>query len=294
MANDFPHPDGDLLNEDTYEKKGYLKDNFRVFHLKDCEQKEYSFHYHDFAKILVLLSGDVHYTIEGRTYPLAPYDIVLVDAGQLHRPIVHSDSPYERIILYVSPDYLSSFKSNGYDLSLCFQKAREEHTNVLRISSVERSLLYDCCRRLSASLNDNDYAHDLQHSLLFLEFLIQLNRAVIHNRIQYLEMKSSNTKILSILDFIGTHLTEDLTPDSIAAAFYINKYYLMHLFKSETGYTLSSYITNKRLLLARELLEKGIPATQVCYDCGFKNYSTFSRAYKKCFQSTPRNLMRSR
>lgn len=282
----------DISHETDYEKKGYLNDDFRVFHLKDSEKKEYSFHYHDFAKILVLLSGDVSYTIEGRTYPLSPYDIVLVDAGQIHRPIVHSDSPYERIILYVSPAYLDSLKQKSCDLSLCFLKARQEHTNVLRIASFERSLLYDCCRRLSASLKDTDYAHSLLHSLLFLEFLIQLNRAVIHNQIKYLEMNSSNAKILAILDFISAHLTEELTPDTIANTFYLSKYYLMHLFKAETGYTLNSYITNKRLLLARELLQKGIPATQVCYDCGFKNYSTFSRAYKKCFQDIPRNLMR--
>lgn len=276
--------------ENSYEKKGYLNDNFRIFHLTDRNQREYDFHYHDFAKILILISGDVSYTIEGRTYRLAPYDVVLVDAGQLHRPIVHTASAYERIILYVSPAYLAFLKREHYDLSLCFQKAKEEQTNVLRISSFERSLLYESCRRLSASLDEHDYAHELRHELLFLEFLIQLNRAVLHNQIQYIGMKSSNEKILAVLDFITTHLTEDITPDSIAGTLYLNKYYLMHLFKAETGYTLGSYITNKRLLLARELLQKGIPATQVCYDCGFKNYSTFSRAYKKCFQDTPRSV----
>ena len=107
-------------------------------------------------------------------------------------------------------------------------------------------------------------------------------------------MKPSNGKILSVLDYISEHLTEDISPDSIADTFYLNKYYLMHLFKEETGYTLGSYITNKRLLLARDLLKSGLPATQVCYDCGFKNYSTFSRAYRKCFQATPRELIRSR
>lgn len=278
------------MSDSDYQKRGYLNDNFRVFHLTDRHKHEYDFHYHDFAKILILISGDVSYTIEGRTYRLAPYDVVLVDAGQIHRPTVHTDSPYERIILYISPAYLRSLTQEHYDLSLCFQKAKEEHTNVLRISSFERSLLYDSCRRLSSSPDDHDYAHELRHELLFLEFLIQLNRAVLHNQIQYIDMKPSNEKILAVLDYINTHLTEDITPDSIAGSFYLNKYYLMHLFKAETGYTLGNYITNKRLLLAKELLQKGIPSTQVCYDCGFKNYSTFSRAYKKCFQDTPRNL----
>ena len=61
----------------------------------------------------------------------------------------------------------------------------------------------------------------------------------------------------------------------------------MHLFKQETGTTLASYIAAKRLLYARELLENGCSITEACYNSGFKNYSTFLRAYKKFFQETP-------
>ena len=69
--------------------------------------------------------------------------------------------------------------------------------------------------------------------------------------------------------------------------FYISKYYMMRLFKQETGYTLGHYISQKRLLLAKELLSSGVSVTQACFDCGFKDYSTFSRAYKQLFDETP-------
>ena len=35
----------------TYEKQRYLYDDFRMFHLKDHQKREFSFHYHDFYKI---------------------------------------------------------------------------------------------------------------------------------------------------------------------------------------------------------------------------------------------------
>lgn len=270
-----------------YEKKGYLYDEFRFFHITDNGQREFEYHYHDFYKILILLSGSVTYTIEGRTYRLAPFDIVFVNAGEIHRPTVHDNADYERIILYISPDLFSSFRTPEYDLEYCFRKAKQEHSNVLRIPGFRQSLLYRKTMELLNSAADSDYAHTLHHRILFLEFMIQLNRAAIHEHIQYIEVESSNEKVMQILEYIRSRLTEDITPDHIADAFYLNKYYLMHLFKAETGYTLGSYITNKRLLYARELLQKNIPATQVCYDCGFKNYSTFLRAYRKCFQETP-------
>lgn len=93
--------------------------------------------------------------------------------------------------------------------------------------------------------------------------------------------------MLAILDYVGEHLCENLSIDLIARHFYISKYYMMRLFKQETGYTLGQYISQKRLLLAKELLSSGVPGTQVCYDCGFKDYSTFSRAYKQLFGVTP-------
>ena len=100
-----------------YKKVGYLTSSFKLFHLKDQNKKEFSYHYHDFHKILILLNGDITYCIEGRSYQLAPNDIVLVHAGEVHRPIIQSESPYERIIIYVSPDFLKKYKEPDCDLS---------------------------------------------------------------------------------------------------------------------------------------------------------------------------------
>lgn len=275
-----------------YEKRGYLHDDFKLFHLTDSHRREYEFHYHDFYKILILLSGQVSYTIEGKTYQLAPFDIVFVNAEEIHRPIVQQDGIYERIILYIDPAFLQRYTAASDSLDYCFAKARAEHSNVLRVPGFAQSLLYQKTMQLLASAQDTDYAHALLHQLSFLEFMIQLNRTVLHERIQYVEVRSSNEKILQILAYIKNNLTEEISPDQIADTFYLSKYYLMHLFKAETGYSLGNYITNKRLLYARELLQKSIPATQVCFECGFKNYSTFSRAYKKCFQEIPTKARR--
>ena len=44
-----------------YKKVGYLTSSFKLFHLKDQNKKEFSYHYHDFHKILILLNGDIPY-----------------------------------------------------------------------------------------------------------------------------------------------------------------------------------------------------------------------------------------
>ena len=50
---------------------------------------------------------------------------------------------------------------------------------------------------------------------------------------------------------------------------------------------------NKTPAEAKELIAAGTPITEVCYSCGFQNYSTFSRAYKKSFGESPRDYRQS-
>ena len=77
---------------ESYSKKGYLYDNFKIFHLIDTNLGEIDFHYHDFHKVLIHLSGNTSYSIEGQTFDLEADDIVFVNAGEVHRPIFHDDS----------------------------------------------------------------------------------------------------------------------------------------------------------------------------------------------------------
>jgi AraC-like DNA-binding protein len=271
-----------------YEKRGYLNSDFRMFHLVDQDTKEFDFHYHDFNKIIIFIRGDVTYCIEGKNYVLQPYDIVFVNSGEIHKPIINSNLTYERIIIYISTNFINDYKEKNYDLSFCFKKAKDEKSNVLRIEALDKSKLYQVSCELEQSFYDDAFANELYRKILFLEFMIQLNRAVINNHVNYLETAMSNKKVIKIIEYINNHLTEDISVDSIAEVFYLNRYYLMHLFKTETGYTLGNYITNKRLILAKKLIQAGTPVTDACYNCGFKNYSTFLRAFKKVFNKMPK------
>lgn len=276
------------MNE--YRKIGYLHDNFKIFHLSDTAQKEFTYHYHDFNKILILLSGDVTYHIEGRSYNLQPNDIVFVNAGEVHKPIIHSDTPYERIVIYVSTAFLAAYHKEAADLNTCFKEAHHKQSHVLRIKAFQNSRLNHCIRRLEASLRDTDFACTLYQEVLFVEFMIELNRATLYDDISYISNTSANKMILSVIEYLNTHLTDDINIDSLAEHFFLSRYYLMHSFKEETGYTIGNYLAAKRLLLAKEMIASGKPITEVCYACGYKNYSTFSRAYKKNFGRSPREL----
>jgi AraC-like DNA-binding protein len=216
-----------------------------------------------------------------------------VNAGEVHRPILTSDKIYDRIIIYVSPDFISKYDNPEGDLTRCFKQAAAEQSHVLRFTKNASNRLSQAINAMDLSISDNDYAAELNRQLLFLEFMLQLNRAAINNRVEYIQNCASDSKIVAVLDYLDKHITDDVSIDDLSGRFYLSRYYLMHSFKEQTGYTIGGYLSSKRLILAQSLIRQGAPVTEVCYAAGFKNYSTFSRAYKKNFGVSPREYRQS-
>ena len=115
-----------------YEERGYLKEPFRLFHLADGRGEYIEYHYHAFHKIIILLAGKAGYAVEGERYELSPGDFVLVGRGSIHRPVVAAGDYYERMILYIAPEYLRSLTAGDCDPSECFRRAQETFQYVYR------------------------------------------------------------------------------------------------------------------------------------------------------------------
>ena len=273
-----------LLSDQFYqtEKTGYLNEQFRLFHLKDQTRKEFSYHYHDFHKVVIFISGKAAYHIEGKAYQLKPWDILLVNRHAIHRPEIDSSVPYERFILWIQNDI------PWQELLKCFQKANDRSYNLVRLNSALQEKMKDILFELENSAKSDEYGREILTQSLFLQFMVYLNRIFLEK--QYIFDKKSYTfdsQIASILQYINHNLKEDLSVETLSARYYVSKYHLMRKFKQETGYTLHNYIVNKRLLMARTLISNGMPVTKAAQESGFAEYSTFSRAYRKQFKTNP-------
>ena len=272
------------MNQPNYEQRGYLREEFRLFHLRGAMEETVDWHYHTFHKIIVFLAGSASYGIEGRTYPLQPGDMVLVGHGCIHRPEAAPGAPYERMILYISPEFLRQNSTDDCELETCFSLARTQFDFVVRPGAQKKELL-DILRALERACTEPGFGQALLAKGLFWQFLVQLNRGMRAHDLPYAQPSAEDEKIVAILRYLS--LTENLSIDDLAAQFYISKYHMMRRFRAETGYTIHNYLITKRLLLARELIALGTPVTQACYACGFGDYSAFSRAYRRQFGQPP-------
>ena len=269
------------FNEPT-EKTGYLDQDFRLFHIKDQTKREFSYHYHDFHKVIVFLSGKAAYHIEGKSYYLNPWDILLVNRHAIHKPEIDFSVPYERFVLWIRDDIASA------DLLRCFQKAIDRSFNLIRLDSGTQEKLKQLLYELEAALKDQKFGSDLLGTALFTQFMVYVNRIFLEKQYIYdTRSYSSDSQVEELLRYINHSLTEDLSIETLARKYYLSKYHMMRKFKDETGYTIHNYIVNKRLLLARTKISEGMPVLKAAQASGFSDYTTFSRAYKKQFGTPP-------
>ena len=271
--------------EISTEKTGYLDQEFRLFHIKDQTKRTFAYHYHDFHKVIIFLSGKAAYHIEGKSYYLKPWDILLVNRHAIHKPEIDFSVPYERFVLWIRDDLAQT------DLLRFFQKAIDRSFNLIHLDSGTQEKLKQLLYELEAALKDEKFGSDLLGTALFTQFMVYVNRIFLEKQYIYdTRSYSSDSQIEELLRYINHNLTEDLSIETLARKYYLSKYHMMRKFKEETGYTIHNYIVSKRLLLARTQIAEGTPVLKAAQLSGFSDYTTFSRAYKKQFGSAPSQL----
>ena len=71
----------------------------------------------------------------------------------------------------------------------------------------------------------------------------------------------------------------------------VSREHLSRLFREKTGITLQNYITDKRMRQAMELLQQTrLTGKEIADHCGYADYSSFYRAFRRYFNTTPEQV----
>ncbi len=270
------------------------KQNFEIFHYNQMTPEEVTVHHHDFYEIFFFLGGKVTYRAEGQIYHLRPGDILLINPMVLHQPIIASDSPdYERIILWVDRSYLEKLASGRDELSKCFEGS--ERLRLLHLSSsVGRVEMTELLGRLVRECYGNEHGASLYAEGLFLQVMVELNRLALHSASRAEGEQDAPSMVAQLLDYINEHYSENLSLEGLAKQFFVSKYHLSHEFSRAIGTGVYRYIMLKRLTAAKQLLSEGSAPGEVYIRCGFKDYTSFFRAFKAEYGISPKAFSEGR
>ena len=276
--------------KDINNKVGYLNDNFKIFHIRDKKDIKFEYHHHDFSKIVILIDGDLTYYIEGKAYILKPWDILFVNKNEIHKPVVNPNKYYERIVIWLNPDFMAKYAQGNNNLLKCFEVAIKNNYNLLRLNMKSIDIIKNLIQDIQNCNNSNEFGSENLKESLFVQLMVLMNRLFLNSdKNRDIEDIQYDKTIEGVLNYINSNLENDLSIDTIASEFFISKYYLMRKFKNQIGSSIHNYVVQKRLILARSLISDGLSMSSVCSRCGFNDYSSFVRAFKKVYGVSPSN-----
>lgn len=262
--------------------------DFELFYYSDTALSSVAPHYHDYYELYFFLEGDVDYHVEDKLYHLEYGDCLLIPPGTSHHPVFLSrKKPYRRFVFWFRKDYYNKLRSIDQEFTYCFDQAASGRTYRFHADSTATQALQGKLMDLLEELGSSRPFKRQTAELMAVSFLVYVNRIVydvIHQRAAVYE----NLLYLNICDYINRHLEEDLSLDSLAAFFYVSKFHISHIFKDNMGISLHQYILKKRLHASKNAILSGQPIGQVYHQYGFKDYTSFFRAFKKEYGASPK------
>lgn len=269
--------------------RGYLHQPYRLFHSTDRKDMDFQSHSHDFHKIVLCLSGRVTYIMEGNTYFLTPWDLLIIPEHQIHRSIMHASETYERIILWINDSFLRGYAEPA--LHYAFEWPTEQHQGLFRPEAKHRSALLEKLLSVERNQNASFPGHGLLADTYLVQFLMELQRLLRTDHAAPDDAAvRSDPKFNRILDFINHNLTDDLSIDRLSREFFISASYLMHEFKRHAGCTVHQYVQQKRLTEAATLIREGETIAAASQRAGFSDYTAFLKAFRKQYGCAPSAL----
>ena len=237
------------------------------------EKKTFPKDMHAEYEMLLFLEGGFSYVVEDRKYPVMPYTLILVPPNTYHFAVPKGEGVYCR--------YMLAFKAQAVDADLPEKAFAQSGCYQLE----ENHPVVQAFRQLHALRTDALADYD---DLLLRSACTQILLGILARQ-RMPEMKSSAQQTLSypLVDYIDKNLTTIRSTEEIAAYFCVSASTISHHFKSRMGISLMQYIRQKRLILARSLLEKGEKPQKAAEKAGFQEYTTCYKAYIRYFGIAP-------
>ncbi len=270
----------------------FFNDGLWVHHKLDQEPEQSTLymHAHDMLEIFYFISGDVEFSVEGNHYELEPQDIMIVRSAEAHTVVTKPGIPYERVTIHIAPTYFSKFCPEYQELLAPFFQRRLGLYNQYHSSQFPSEHWRSCLHSL-LNMAEESFREELYVDANLFAFLSELNLA--YHRRDLSEEKTEVTELsLQIINYINNHLFQLLSVAAICQQFHVSETHLNRMFHKATATSVWKYIRVKRLIAAREKICAGVPALDACMACGFGDYSSFFRAYKSQFSSTPQEDFR--
>lgn len=274
----------------TFSNRQYmLSDDFELYYYDDTKLSNMNYHSHDYYEFCVMIAGHVTMYIEEKACPLQVGDILLIPPGiKHHAVIINEDSPYQRFVFWISKKYFEQLLQISSDYGYLMQQAALEKHFLFHTDIISRNAIYAKMWQLLEELHSNRFGKASMVHAHVSYLILYLNRTA-YEQTHALPAPSNKSLYEQLRSYIGSHIEEELSLEQLSSVFFVSKYHIAHVFKANFGLPIHQYILKKRLDMARGAILSHDNITDAYLMCGFKDYSSFYRAFKKEYGLSPKD-----
>ena len=246
-----------------------------------------SFHCHKGLEILYVHQGSGRVVIDGEILPLCDNMLILFQPFQLHGVILEKAVTYCRSVVVFEWSELEPYLLPFPKLA---QFVKELFTQTLKNQVLygPTKMIYEAC--LARKKNAREYTGEIGESEAL--FLMGVLAGILTEGDRFSSETGSRAvydeTLSKVLEYIECHYMSPYSAEAMGAALGISKYYLIHMFKSKLGVTISGYITQRRIREAKyRLASSEMPIELLSDALGFSSSSHFCRTFKRYTGTTP-------
>lgn len=236
-------------------------------------------HCHDKYEILYVAEGSGKCIVEGRALDIKSGNVVLISPLQYHY-LALDGGRFERFVVQFGRHSL--YPETEEIIDSIIRRSDEENLSVaiLQAPAGITELL---------SRFDSVCSLPIPKSQAYTFMRMMVSQLILLLSASDGENLAEETGELGarVIRYLNTHIDRDVSLDFLARYFFVSKFYLCRAFKSYNGISVHGYLTQKRIMQAKQLIESGVSASDAAYRIGFGDYSAFYRAYVKTVGHSP-------
>ncbi|MFI2856584.1 helix-turn-helix domain-containing protein [Paenibacillus sp. JSM ZJ436] len=257
------------------------------------------FHYHPGLEFLYVHQGDGTVVLEQQVYKIEQGALFIFQPFQLHhvKAQLSKETPYIRSTIHFDPEVFNRYFQSFYEIDRFFQYIWK--------GSLTKQVFPSFSEQLPIEPLISYYKEKITESVgnLKLEYqalLLQQLMVFLYDGLNQSESLNSyslrtTTHTEDILQWVEQHFSEPFKLEAIAEELHLSKYHISHLFKRDTGSTITNYILARRIKEACMLLSTTqLSISEIGLSVGWPIPSHFVHQFKMITGMTPLQFRKDR
>ena len=251
----------------------------------NLNNKFQKWHYHPEIELVYINNGKGKRQVGLHLSNYDEGDLVMIGTNVPHTGFTeYFDKERKEVVVQFKPDFLG----NSLEKVLEFK-------NIKRLFEIsKRGLVFsgNTKKTIGISMLGLQYETPLQKVLTLIKILNDLSISkdvtVLNSENFDSESIQENERIKKVFNYIKLNYKEEVSLNEVSELVFMTPPSFCRYFKSKTNKTFTTFLNEYRINNALKLLAQSeLDIKNICFQCGYNNFSHFNRLFKKQISMTP-------